>query len=118
MEARTGRDYKGKVFTFKTEGEYFKPLLSTKAIFEGNDSKYAAAILYTKLKQDIGCHIVNRWGSDCIENYDNGVVGYQCINYYTTLKEAKEEFEGYSRLSPKVGTIAYVDIWLAVNNNK
>lgn len=118
METRIGYDNKGKSHTFNTSGEYFKPLSSTKKIFEGENPNYVAAILYTKLQHDRGYREENRWGSPSIEKYDNGVVGYQCINYYTSLAQAKKEFKAYSQLSPKVGTIAYVDIWLAVNNNK
>ena len=117
METRIGHDYKGKKHSFKTNGEYFPPLSkNTKNIFEGDKSKFAAAILYTKLVKDAGYREVNRWGSPCIEWYDNGIVGYQCINYYKTIEEAKKEYEGYRQLSPKVGTIAYVDIWLAIND--
>lgn len=120
MDSRIGYDHKGKKYTFNTSGEYFKPLSSSsiKKIFEGKDSNYAAAILYTKLKHDAGYREENRFGTPSIERYDNGIVGYQCINYYTSLAQAKKEFEGYSQLSPKVGTIAYVDTWLAINNDK
>lgn len=118
METRIGKDYKGKSYKFKTDGEYFSPLCrNTSGIFEGFESS-AAAILYTKVVEDRGCHIVNSFGTDVIENYDNGLVGYQCISYYKSLDEAKRDFEGYSKLSPKVGVVAYVDAWLAVNNNK
>lgn len=118
MVLRIGYDHKGKKYTFNTSGEYFKPLSSIKKIFEGKDLNYAAAILYTKLKHDAGYREDNRWDSPSIERYDNGIVGYQCINYYTSLAQAKKEFECYSQLSPKAGTIAYVDTWLAVKNNK
>lgn len=116
METRIGYDYKGEKYTFKTDGEYFPPLSkNTKNIFEGDDSKFAAAILYTKLVKDIGYREANLWGTPCIERYDNGIVGYQCFSYYTSIEEAKRRYEGYRLLSPKVGTIAYVDIWLAIN---
>ena len=117
METRTCYDYKGKMHTFKTDGEYFKPYCDANPIF-GDNRTYAAAVLYTKVVNDKGWKIETRFGTDQIVNYDNGLVGYQCINYYHSLEEAKKHFEGYSQLSPKVGVVAYVDAWLAENPKK
>ena len=117
MDTRTGYDYKGKMHTFKTDGEYFKPYCDTSPIF-GDDCAYAAAVLYTKVVEDKGWKIETRFGTDQIVNYNNGLVGYQCIDYYYSLEEAKKHFEGCSRLSPKVGVVAYVDTWLAENPKK
>lgn len=118
METRIGYDHNRKKYTFNTSGEYYKPLSSTEKIFVGEWSKFAAAIFYTKLVHDIGYRDGMRWGTPCLIPYDNGIVGYQCGQYYKTIEEAKKDFEGYSQLSPKVGCIAYVDVWLAVNNKK
>lgn len=117
MDTRTGYDYKGKMHTFKTDGEYFKPYCDTNPIFDDN-SIYVAAILYTKVVEDKGWKIEPRFGTDQIVSYDNGLVGYQCINYYRSLEEAKKQFKWYGQLSPKVGVVAYVDAWLAENPKK
>ena len=117
MDSRIGFDYKGKKFSFKTDGEYFKPNSSKEGIFDGEWSQFAAAVFYTKLVHDYGYREGMSYGTPCLIEYDNGIVGYQCGQYYKTLEEAKEHFEGYSRLSPKVGVIAYVDAWLAINEN-
>lgn len=117
MKTRTGYDYKGRMHTFKTDGEYFKPYCDTNPIFDDN-SIYVAAILYTKVVEDKGWKIEPRFGTDQIVSYDNGLVGYQCINYYRSLEEAKKQFKWYGQLSPKVGVVAYVDAWLAENPKK
>lgn len=100
METRTGYDYKGKMHTFKTDGEYFKPYCNANSIFDDN-SIYVAAILYTKVVEDKGWKIEPRFGTDQIVSYDNGLVGYQCINYYRSLEEAKKQFKWYGQLSPQ-----------------
>ena len=117
METRTGYDYKGNMHTFKTDGEYFKPYCDVNQIFRNNHI-YAAAILYTKVVEDEGWKIETHFGIDKIVNYNNGLVGYQCINYYNSLEDAKKHFEEYSQLSPKVGVVSYVDAWLAENPKK
>ena len=117
METRTGYDYKGNMHTFKTDGEYFKPYCDVNQIFRNNHI-YAAAILYTNVVEDEGRKIETHFGIDKIVNYNNGLVGYQCINYYNSLEDAKKHFEEYSQLSPKVGVVSYVDAWLAENPKK
>lgn len=96
---------------FEVDDNYIPPLSCTKSIFEGDKSKFAAAILYTKVVRDKG-------HTDDLKKYDNGLVGYQCIDYFDSLKEAKEKLPTYEALTPKVGVVDYIDIWLANNNKK
>jgi hypothetical protein len=119
MDTRVGYDFNGKKHEFKTDGVYFCPNSDTNEIFDGGySSKFNAAILYTKIVEDKGYKVTNRYGIPYTENYNNGLVGYQCLNYYDTIEEAQRELVSYKELSPKVGVVAYVDVWLAINKNK
>lgn len=75
-----------------------------------------ACVLYTKVKADSG-HIVGEtaWGTPYIEPYDNGLIGYQGGHYFDTIEEAEKQFEMAKGLSPKVGTLAYADVFMVIN---
>ena len=53
-----------------------------------------------------------------MERYDNGQVGYQQINFFSNMGEAENDFAIRSRLSPKIGTIAYADVFMITKNGK
>ena len=118
METRIGIGTDGKKYEFQTEGEYYPPNSDANELFKPDFTKFACCVLYTKLRRDDGYKDGMRWGSPSWEYYDNGVVGYQNGQFYETIEEGKQHLENYSQLSPKIGTIAYVDVWLAINDNK
>ena len=115
METRIGIGTDGKSHSFKVNDKYYPPYSNTNGLFS-KFKKCACCVLYTELKDDYG--EVENPAIPCLIPYNNGVVGYQSYNFYDTIEEGKEELKKYSKLSPKMGTIAYVDVWLAINDNK
>lgn len=74
-----------------------------------------ACVLYTEVKSDSGHIYEERFGVPHLEPYDNGLVGYQGGHYFNTLEEAEKQLEMAKGLSPKVGTLAYADVFMVVN---
>lgn len=121
-EIRTAKATNGKKYTFKVDKNYYTPEKGNKTYitdvakgFYGNERHYA--VLYTEIKEDKGWHIERRWGTDCIVDYDNGLVGYQQMGFYETYKEAQEAFERRKKVVGKLcddGT-AFADVFLVSN---
>lgn len=121
-EIRTAKATNGKKYTFKVDKNYYTPEKGNKAYitdvakgFYENERHYA--VLYTEVKEDKGWHIESRWGTDCIVDYDNGLVGYQQMGFYETYKEAQEAFESRKQVVGKLcddGT-AFADVFLVSN---
>ena len=115
-EIRTAIATNGKKYTFKVDKNYYTPEKDNKSfVFMGE--KFHYAVLYTEVKKDKGWHIESRWGTDCIVDYDNGLVGYQQMGFYETYKEAQEAFERRKQVVGKLcddGT-AFADIFLVSN---
>ena len=44
--------------------------------------------------------------------YDNGLVGYQNFNFLDYKETAETLYNHLKKLSPKVGTIGYADVFL------
>ncbi len=118
-EIRTAIATNGKKYTFKVDKNYYTPEKGNKEhIFdvakELHGNEYHYAVLYTEVTEDKGWRIESRWGSDCIVDYDNGLVGYQQLGFYKTLKEAQEAFEIEKKVVGKLcddGT-AFADVFL------
>lgn len=121
-EIRTAKATNGKKYTFKVDKNYYTPEKGNKEHvfdvakgFYGNERNYA--VLYTEIKEDKGWHIESRWGTDCIVDYDNGLVGYQQMGFYETYEEAQEAFESRKQVVGKLcddGT-AFADVFLVSN---
>ena len=113
---RTAKATNGKKYTFKVDKNYYTPEKDNKTyVFMGE--KFHYAVLYTEVKEDKGWHIESRWGTDCIVDYDNGLVGYQQMSFYKTYKEAQEAFESRKQVVGKLcddGT-AFADVFLVSN---
>ena len=112
-EIRTAKATNGKKYTFKVDKNYYTPEKNNKSfVFMGE--KFHYAVLYTEIKEDKGWHIKSQWGTDCIVDYDNGLVGYQQMGFYETYKEAQEAFESRKQVVGKLcddGT-AFADVFL------
>ena len=115
-EIRTAKATNGKKYTFKVDKNYYTPEKNNKSfVFMGE--KFHYAVLYTEIKEDKGWHIESQWGTDCIVDYDNGLVGYQQMGFYETYKEAQEAFENQKKVVGKLcddGT-AFADVFLVSN---
>lgn len=115
-EIRTAIATNGKKYTFKVDKNYYTPEKGNKSfVFMGE--KFHYAVLYTEIKEDKGWHIESRWGTDCIVDYDNGLVGYQQMGFYETYKDAQRAFENRKKIVGKLcddGT-AFADVFLVSN---
>lgn len=104
----------GKQRTFSYEGAYYTlENINKEEIFDGFED-CNACVLYTTIKHDKGWREAVIYGTPRIEDYDNGLVGYQNYNFFKDIEEAKKDFENRKKLSTKVGTIGYCDILLII----
>ena len=103
MEKRTATTTEGKQVSFKYDGTYYLPTSDFKGI---TTSPFLVA--YTTVKGDRGTRIVGNY----IEEYDNGLVGYQNFQGFDTLDEAYKDFELKKKLTPKLGVYAYCDVFI------
>lgn len=67
-----------------------------------------AAVVYTEVKRDTGTRIIDPSGIPNLEEYDNGLVGYQHIDYFKTSAEAEKQLWLKKRVSNKF----YVDMFM------
>lgn len=44
--------------------------------------------------------------------YDNGLVGWQCMNGFKSIEEAKKDLADRKKLTPKYGVEAYADVFM------
>lgn len=104
----------GKKRTFSFVGDYYTPEnVNEKELF-ANFEDCKACIAYTTIKDDMGWREVNVYGTPTIEKYNNGPKGYQNYCFFRDIEEATRDFEARKKLSPKVGTIAYCDVFLFI----
>ena len=112
-QKRTTKSNEGKNITFTcSSGRYLVPPFTKEEkeeLFEGFEH-CSFVVLYTYIHHDKGwtCNDNDLY----IQHYDNGLVGYQGGNFYKTEKEAKASYEICKKYTPKVGTIAYCDVFL------
>ena len=102
----------GKKISFKVDGDYYTNE-NKNELFDDDfvkDHKYCVA--YTTIKHDKGWKEENRWGTPSIVEYDNGIVGYQNFDFLEHKEEAETLYNQRKKLSPKVGTIGYADVFL------
>lgn len=116
MIERTAMGTDGKGYTFLVDKNYFIPDNANEIFKEIKG--IVACVFYTEIKQDKGERFSERFGVPRMERYDNGQVGYQQINFFSNLREAENDFASRSRLSPKIGTIAYADVFMITKNGK
>ena len=100
----------GKTYTFRVDLPYHtEDSYDAEEIFKGWAQKYA--VLYTEIKEDKGEELVERWGLPRLEKYDNGLVGYQQGQLFDTYDEMMRDFKIRQKLVPKVGDVAYCDVF-------
>lgn len=102
----------GKKISFKVDGVYYTKE-NKDELFDGEfnqDHKYCVA--YTTIKHDKGWKEENKFGTPSIVQYDNGLVGYQNFNFLDYKETAEALYNHLKKLSPKVGTIGYADVFL------
>lgn len=106
METRTTTTTEGKRVSFKYDGTYYLPTSDFSDFKDITTSPFLVA--YTTVKGDRGTRIVGNY----IEEYDNGLVGYQNFQCFDTLDEANKDFELKKKLTPKLGVYAYCDVFI------
>ena len=115
-QERTTISTEGKEITFKcNSGTYYVPPFTEDEralMLESFGESFPFAILCTKVQNDRGSRPAERFGTPCMEDYDNGPVGWQNIAFFRDEKEAAEQFKLTKRLTPGIGTIGYCDILL------
>lgn len=100
----------GKTYTFKVDLPYHtEECHDAEEIFKGSACKYA--VLYTEIKEDKGERLTSWFGMPKWEKYDNGLVGYQQGQLFDTYDEMMHDYKLRKRLVPKVGTVAYCDVF-------
>lgn len=100
MKTRTTTATDGKKITFTYDGEYYNPYSlfekeRDKNIIFGSHPSFKDmpyCISYTKVVQDKGNKFENRFGVPTTIYYDNGLVGYQCYEYFNDKREAFEQY--------------------------
>ena len=104
MVKRTTITNKGKRISFEVDANYFYPehinnvAELTDKVFNGSFVNMEYCVLYTKVKVDWGEIYENRWGVPVCVRYNNGLVGYQCGDFYHTEEEAKKHYEARLKL--------------------
>ncbi len=112
METINTTTTQGKKISFKADGVYYTKE-NKDELFDGEFNqgcKYCVA--YTTIKHDKGWRTENKFGTPSIVNYDNGIVGYQNFNFFEDKEAAEALYNDFKKLSPKVGTIGYADVFL------
>lgn len=117
MATRQTITTQGKHITFEVDNNYYVIGNNDKsAVFNGGFKNSKFCVCYTKVCYDSGFREETRWGSPTLVGYDNGNVGYQCMNFFNDKKEAIKDYNGRLKLSPKMGIVAYCDVFLVENN--
>ena len=115
MKNRTTKTTEGEKVTFQIHDDYYLGEGDKSQLFKGYE-QFKYLVLYTTIKHDTGLKDVERWGTPTVEHYDNGWIGYQNGMFFTTLEEARKDFEGRKRLTSKVGVVGYADVMLVTND--
>ena len=112
---RTATCTDGRTRTFTYNGEYLIPYAVTEKdkqeLFKGFPHT-KACVLYTEIVEDRGSRFEMSWGVPKLVDYNNGQVGYQNGQFFSTIEEAERDYEARKRLSAKIGTIGYCDVQL------
>lgn len=120
-EHRSTTSTEGKNIAFTcNKGWYFVPPFTDEDkdfILKAFDETHPFAIVYTEVMEDRGFVETTSFGTPIIERYNNGPVGWQNIKLYDTEEEARKELAFLQKLTPKVGTIGYCDVFLVSNND-
>ena len=115
-QQRTTTSTEGKNISFTcNKGRYFVPPFTDEDkdfILKAFDETHPFAIVYTEVMEDRGFVETTSFGTPTIERYNNGPVGWQNIRLYDTEEEAIKELAFLQKLTPKVCTIGYCDIFL------
>lgn len=115
MRIREGLCTDGKIRKFRVHDDYKTLDDPNKKEWFKDYPKAKACVFYTKVMEDSGHIYEERFGIPHYVPYDNGLIGYQGGHYFDTLEEAEKQFEIAKGLSPKVGTLAYADVFMVVN---
>ena len=120
MGIRQTTTTQGRRITFETaDKQYYTPEKDKSIVFDGwfKDHKYC--VCYTKVCSDSGWRDEMRWGVPTPVFYDNGNIGYQCMNFFNDREEAIQDFKGRQKLTPKEYTkaIAYADVFFVENDS-
>lgn len=116
MGIRQTTTTEGRRISFDVDNNYYTPLCDKSLVFDGLFKDYKFCVCYTKVCNDSGYREETRFGIPQLVHYDNGLVGYQCFNYFNDRKEAENDFDGRKKLTPKLGVYAYADVFLVENN--
>lgn len=120
-QQRTTKGTEGKNITFTcNKGWYFIPPFTDEDkdfILKAFDKEHPFAIVYTEVMEDRGFVETTSFGTPTIERYNNGPVGWQNIRLYDTEEEARKELAFIQKLTPKVCTIGYCDVFLVSKDN-
>lgn len=119
MKIRNSVSTQGKRVKFKVDEDYYTPENGHKSlVFGGLFAKLKYCVAYTKVKRDCGKRFETRYGVPAWVDYDNGMIGYQCFNFFDNKEDARKDFEDRKKLTPKTftNTFAYADVYLIENN--
>ena len=119
MKIRNSVSTQGKRVEFKVDEDYYTLENGDKSlVFDGSFVKAKYCVAYTKVKRDCGTRIETWYGVPTWVPYDNGMIGYQCFNFFDNEEEARKDFEDRKKLTPKTftNTFAYADVYLIENN--
>ena len=118
MKTITTTTTTGKKITFKVNGEYYRPENFSSHISdifeEFKNMRYC--VLYTKIVHDRGYREISSFGSPSLENYDNGLVGYQNGQFFKDEAEAKDDYAKRQKLTGY--DCDYADVFLVENKSR
>lgn len=101
---------KGKQISFVYSGRYVTPENYNADVcdflFNGMSPDVIYCVAYTTIKDDI------RLNSITLERERYGVVGYQNFSFFTNEDDAKRDYDNSSKLTSKLGILAYADVFL------
>lgn len=116
MATRHTTTTEGRHICFKVDNRYYTPTCSKSLVFDGSFKGHKFCVCYTKVCNDSGYREETYFGTPRLKHYDNGLVGYQNMNFFNDKKEAEEDFKARNKLTPKLGVCAYADVFLVENN--
>ena len=116
MRTRQSFTTQGKRISFKVDNNYYVIGDDKKKVFEGFFKNHKYAVAYTKVKTDYGTRYENRFGVPTSVRYNNGLVGYQCFNYFNDMAEAMRDFDDRKKLTPKYMGGDYTDVFFIEND--
>jgi hypothetical protein len=116
---RTTKTTQGKSVTFEIDEYYITDESSAERkheiVFDGVFANMPYCVAYTKVKHDKGANMGMLYGTPAMIPYDNGLVGYQCFDFYLEESEAKAMFASCSNLGDKYDGTVYCDVMVIKN---